>query len=96
MQIRDFKFINFGSGLPGKKNYITKMGVIYIYYNPVTLLLDTLRASTNSSGRLWVSNRVSPGRALGIDVQLPAKISNVIFVLGKQQPLITTTTYGTS
>ena len=51
------------------------MGVIYIYYNPVTLLLDTLRASTNSSGRFWVSNRVSPGRALGIDVQLPAKIS---------------------
>ena len=56
---------------------------IYIYYNPVTLLLDTLSPSTNSSGRFWVSNRVSPGRALHIDVQLPAKNENMIFVLGK-------------
>jgi hypothetical protein len=75
MQIRDFKIINFGSGLPGKKLHHQNGGYIYIYiyYNPVTLLLDTLSPSTNSSGRFWVSNRVSPGRALHIDVQLPAK-----------------------
>ena len=43
MQIRDFKIIIFGSGLPGKKNTSPKWGLyIYIPEDPCMEYLPTL------------------------------------------------------